>query len=255
MLPVCRPNRGSYVVGFNNIDIKAGQFYLLATQFDKTGTETPGAIDMNELIKLSDSIVPGTFDDGFVTAPQIQVLNSTGTGYFMYYYISDATDENDDPLGYDCWADDGGYELKPENMLTMGEGFWFKSLTAGSMSFAGQVKGEASAVQTVPAGRFYIMSNPFPTAFSLANVLTTGLTPGLFDDGFMTAPQIQVLNATGTGYFMYYYISDATDDNDDAVGYDCWADDGGYILEGNQVQPGASFWIKSPTAGSIGFNL
>ena len=210
---------------------------------------------MNDLIKLSDSIEPGTYDDGFVTAPQIQVLAPSGLAYSMYYYISDATDDNDDPLGYDCWADSDGYELEADDMLTMGEGFWFKSPVAGSLSFAGQVKGEASAVQTVPAGRFYIMSNPFPTAFSLANVVTTGLTPGLYDDGFLTAPQIQVLAASGLAYSMYYYISDATDDNDDAVGYDCWADSDGYILEGNQVQPGASFWIKSATAGSIGFNL
>ena len=52
---------------------------------------------------------------------------------------------------------------------------------------------------------------------------------------------------------MYYYISDATDSNDDPVGYNCWADSDGYILEGNQVDVGASFWIKGNAAGTIGF--
>ena len=43
------------------------------------------------------------------------------------------------------------------------------------------------------------------------------------------------------------------DSNDDPVGYNCWADSDGYILEGNQVDAGASFWIKGNASGTIGF--
>ena len=171
----------------------------------------------------------------------------------MYYYISDATDDNDDPLGYNCWADSDGYELKDADKVAIGKGFWFQSQNAGTISVMGEVLADASKVLSFPANSFYIMANPFPKDVSLASVETTGAQPGLYDDNFATAPQIQVLNAAATGYDMYYYISDATDSNDDPVGYNCWADSDGYILEGSQIAAGASFWIKSAAAGTIGF--
>ncbi len=238
-------------VGYAAKTVEAGKFYMIGVQFNDATDTTKGTIDMNKLIKLSASITPGTYDSNFVGAPEIQVLSASG-GYEMYYYISDATDDNDDPLGYDCWADSDGYELKDADKLVLGKGFWFKSMAAGSISVAGEVKAEADATVSFPANAFFIMSNPFPKAFSLASVTTTGIAPGTYDANFVGASEIQVLKSSG-GYEMYYYISDATDSNDDPVGYNCWADSDGYILEGNQVDAGASFWIKGNAAGTIGF--
>ena len=238
------------IVGYTGKTVESGKYYLVGVQFNKTG-DASGKVDMNDLISLSKDITPGTYEANFAGAPEIQVLSSSG-GYDMYYYISDATDDDDNELGYDCWADTDGYQLKDADKLVLGKGFWFKSEKAGSITVAGEVKAEASAVQNFPANQFYIMSNPFPKAFSLADVTTTGITPGLYDDNFATASQVQVLSTTG-GYDMYYYISDATDSNDDYVGYNCWADSDGYILEGDQVEAGASFWIKANAAGTMGF--
>ena len=238
-------------VGFASKAVEAGRFYLIGVQFNDASSATKGSIDMNTLIKLSDEITPGTYDSNFAGAPEMQVLSPSG-GYDMYYYISDATDDNDDPLGYDCWADMDGYELTDADKLVMGKGFWFKSMVAGSITVKGEVKAEASDVVAFPANQFFIMSNPFPEGFSFANVTTTGITPGTYDSNFAGASEIQVL-APGGGYDMYYYISDATDTNDDPVGYNCWSDMDGYILEGNQVEAGASFWIKGNAAGTMGF--
>ena len=221
---------------------------MIGVQFNKTA-DASGKIDMNDLIKLSDEIVPGEFDTDFAGAPEIQVFN--GAGYDMYYYISDATDADDEPLGYDCWADIDGYELGEVNKLSIGKGFWFKSAVSGTITVLGEVKAEADAICSFPANNFEILSNPFPVPFSLANVKTTGVTPGTFDSDFAGASEIQVFN--GAGYDMYYYISDATDADDEPVGYNCWADIDGYILEGNQVDAGASFWIKANAAGTLGF--
>ena len=244
----------SNVVGYTGKTVEAGKYYLIGTQFDKAG-EATGAIDMNDLVSLSSEIVPGTYDDDFATAPMIQVLNASGSGYNLYYYISDATDSDDTPLGYNCWADTDGYELSEADRLSLGKGFWFKSQVSGTVTISGEVLGSASKVVNFPGAQFYIMANPYPKAVSLANVATSGVTPGLYDDDFATAPMIQVLNSSATGYNLYYYISDATDSNDDPIGYNCWADTDGYVLEGTQVDAGASFWIKSATAGSIGFSL
>lgn len=241
------------VVGYTTKAVEAGKFYLVGVQFNDAADATKGKIDMNSLLSLSAEITPGTYESDFAGAPEMQVLNAAGNGYNKYYYISDATDDNDDPLGYNCWADMDGYELKDADKLVMGKGFWFKSMNAGTITTAGEVSAEADSVVEFPANQFFIMSNPFPKAFSFANVTTTGITTGTYDSDFAGASEIQVLNAAATGYNKYYYISDATDANDDYVNYNCWADMDGYILEGNQVDAGASFWIKGNAAGTIGF--
>ena len=239
------------IVGYSTKSIDAGKYYLIGVQFNKTGADA-GSISMDDLISLPATVAPGTYDADFAGAPEILVLNAAG-GYNKFYYISDATDDNDVPLGYNCWADMDGYELKPADKLALGKGFWFKSATAGTITVAGEVSAAVDAVQSFPANQYYIMSNPFPKAFSLADVTTTGVTPGEYDADFAGASEVLVLNAAG-GYNKFYYISDATDDNDAPVGYNCWADMDGYILNGvNQLQAGESFWIKGNAAGSLGF--
>ena len=240
-------------VGYASKAVTSGKFYLVAVQFDDTASATKGSIDMNQLIGLSEDFTPGTYEADFAGAPEIQVLNAAGTGYNKYYYISDATDDNDDPLGYNCWADMDGYELKDADKLTLGKGFWFHASATGSITIKGEVTAEASKVINFPANQFMIMANPFPVGFSFADVTTTGITPGTYEADFAGASEVQVLNAAATGYNKFFYSSDATDSNDDPVGYNCWADMDGYILDGNQVEAGASFWIKANAAGSMGF--
>ena len=244
----CADVESSNIVGYTSKAVEANKFIMVGVQFNKAGGAV-GSIDMNDLIKLSPEITPGAFETDFVGAPEIQVFN--GTAYDMYYYISDATDDSDEPLGYNCWADGDGYQLKEADKLNLGKGFWFRSAQTGTITVLGEVKAEADAVVSFPANNFDIIANPFPKAFSFANVTTTGITPGAFETDFVGAPEIQVFN--GTAYDMYYYISDATDAEDNPVGYDCWADGDGYILEGNQVERGASFWIKANAAGTMGF--
>ena len=240
-------------MGYTSKAVTAGQFYLIGTQFDKAGTTTAGRIDMNDLIQLSPDITPGLYDNDFVTAPQIQLLNAAG-GYTKYYYISDGTDENDDELGYAAWCDRDGYELDDVAKLELGKGFWFTSPVAnGTITTAGQVSELASKTLSFPGGKYTILCNPFPKAVSL-QTLTTSAASGLYDDDFATAPQIQALNAAG-GYTKYYYISDGTDENDDELGYAAWCDRDGYELEGTQIDAGAAFWITAPTAGTITFTL
>ena len=65
-------------VGYTSKAVTAGRYYLIGTQFDETGTTTAGRIDMNDLIKLSADITPGLYDNDFITAPQIQLLNAAG---------------------------------------------------------------------------------------------------------------------------------------------------------------------------------
>lgn len=243
------------IVGYTTKAVEAGKYYLIGTQFDKASTESAGSIDLNDLLKLSGTITAGEYDNDFVTAPQIQVLNAAG-GYTKYFYISDGTydDGEDTPLGFDAWCDVDGYELTAAAKFALGKGFWFKSPVAnGTITAAGQVSEVASTTLNFEANKYAILCNPYPVAVALQS-LTTSATPGLYDDDFATAPQIQVLNAAG-GYTKYFYISDGTyDDGEDTpLGFNAWCDVDGYELEGTQIEAGAAFWIKAPAAGTVTF--
>ena len=86
------------------------------------------------LQSLTTTATPGTYEDDFDTAPQIQVLSAAG-GYNKYFYISDGTDENDDELGYNAWCDGGGYELEG-TQIDAGAAFWITAPVAGSVTFS-----------------------------------------------------------------------------------------------------------------------
>ena len=122
-------------VGYTSMDVAAGRYYLVGTQFDKAGTTSAGSIDMNDLIKLSPTLAPGLYSNDFATAPQISVLNAAG-GYTTYYYISDGTDDNDVDLGANAWCDVDGYELSG-SQIDAGVSFWIYSpTTTGSVTFS-----------------------------------------------------------------------------------------------------------------------
>ena len=115
--------------------------------------------------------------------------------------------------------------------------------------------------KAVEAGKYYLVGTQFDEAGTTTAgrtdmnkliSLSSTLTPGLYDDNFKTAPQIQVQKPAG-GYNMYYYISDGTDDNDDELGYDTWCDKDGYELDDSaKLALGKGFWFYSPsTSGTI----
>ena len=244
-------------VGYASKAVTAGTYYLIGVQFNDAASATKGSISMNSLIGLSSEITPGTYASDFADTPEILVLKASG-GYEKYYYISDATDDNDDELGYDCWADSDGYELKVADNLVLGKGFWFKSHTSGTLNCAGQVSALSSFERNIPAGQFEIVANPYPVALNLNAPTISGITPGTIGDfsdpTWNNAPMIQVLQANGQGYDFYYYIDDADDGNGNYTATE-WVNAEGFNSTGAQVGVGAAFWIKSATAGTFTFGL
>ena len=115
------------------------------------------------------------------------------------------------------------------------------------------------------AGQFYMVAVQFADLQASTDVanfnsfINTTCAPGEYGDGsdfsMGNAPQIQVLNANGLTYTMYYYISDAYDSDDQPVSGNCWADANGYVATGTQVPVGQSFWVKSASAGTFTFEL
>ncbi len=239
-------------VGFTTKTVTADTFYLCGIQFEEVGNGT-GAIKLNDLVTMSGIEACG-FDDMNTDAAQIQVLNASGSGYNRYYYISDAYDANENEV--EGWSDGNG-DLA-ENAINIGKGFWFKAPAAAvsgtaTLTLNGQVNGNESGSVSFTANTFALAANPFPVATDLNNVTVSGIVASTFDNMNSDAAQIQVLNASGSGYNRYYYISDAYDANENEV--EGWSDGNGDLAEGGVIPVGAGFWLKSPTAGTISFSL
>ena len=235
---------------------------MVAAQFQGCA-ETTTQVALSDLIKTT--CAPGASGDGsditWGNAPAIQVLKEDGSGYKYYFYISDAGIDGSDSDPWDAtgWAslDDG---LLTDVKINLAKGFWFKSMTDGTITCAGQVCAVDSFQRTVPSGHWEIVANPYPTAISLADIETSGFTPGASGDGsditWGNAPAIQILKADGSGYKYYFYISDAGIDGSDSDPWDAtgWASlDDGLLVTGTQLEVGQAFWINSKTEGVLTF--
>ena len=237
-------------VGYTTMSISADTFYLCGIQFEDVGDGT-GAISLNDLVSMS-GIEACAYSSRAASAAQIQVRN--GNTYSVYYYLSDAYDEDADEE-LEGWADAGG-DLATDP-IDIGKGFWFKAPAAainGSafLVFKGQVRGEASKAVSFAADTFVLAANPFPSGTDLSKVTMSGIQAVGYSSRATSAAQIQVRN--GNTYNIYYYLSDAYDEDADEE-LEGWADAGGDLATSDAIAPGAGFWIKSPSAGSITFSL
>ena len=238
------------VVGYTEVSVAAGKFYMVGAQFTAVGEAT--TIPMSELIK--GDFVASAYKQRITQAPQIQILNADGKTYATYYYLTDAYDEanDDDVLG---WANASG-DLATSVVLNPGDSVWFKAITATNLKLSGQVIPEAVAgttkaitIATTSANQFSMIANPFPATLDIADITWSGLTPAAYRNRITDAPQIQVLNSDGSTYSTYYYLTDAYDEanDDDVLG---WANASGDLAT-TAIAPGCGFWLKLPTAGTV----
>ena len=245
------------VVGYTTKAVTAGNYYLVATQFDKA-SEGTGSIDMNDLISLSSDIAPGLYDDDFATAPQILVLKPSGVGYNKYYYISDGTDDKDEELGYNAWCDVDGYELTSAAKLQIGKGFWFYSpVVSGTITTAGQVTEEASKTLSFTTATYGIVCNPYPKAVEVNDLFSvTGLTG--VDWTFTTeeGDTLAIWDQDAQAYMVtLYYAGDtaSADMADNGAEPGTWFDMDSYGTATTEIPAGGAFWIQSSGAGTLTF--
>ena len=109
---------------------------LIAGQFEIVANPYPVALNLNSAD--STGFTAGEYGSGEDTtmngAPMIQVLKANGIGYDFYYYISDAYDSTENPVGVNCWADANGY-ITTGTQVPVGQAFWVKSAAAGTFTF------------------------------------------------------------------------------------------------------------------------
>lgn len=267
------------VVGYTQDKLPANAWKLSATPFESTlGAD----IDIQVLTSgFTDDVY---FDDGgadpnydfTALAPSIQIQDRDASGKVTgvltrYYYVADA--------GWDAaytdirpgWVNASGDALGGENAeavtIPAGVGFWFKDPQTGTqLTFAGQVISDDTAETECSAGQWTIVSNPFPTDFTLnsdkaawSNLSVAEFDPADPPEGYdftTVAPSIQVQerNANGdvTGVLLrYYYVQDAGWD----AGYTDirpgWVNASGDALGGENaeavtIKAGEGFWFRDP---------
>lgn len=230
---------------------------MVGTQFENISGD--GVADMNQIIKMS-GVKACLYEDVDTLGAEIMVR--VGEGYKFYYFINDAYDADDNEVAGDVWADMDGYVVDSDDLLALGDGFWFHARGAAvesgaTITVAGQVASATEITKDLDgatAGIYSIIANPFPVGTDLGKVVTSGLSAVLYEDVDASGNTIMVRE--GEGYKFYYYINDAYDADDNEVVGDVWTDMDGYIVDADDViAPGKSFWILARQNGSITFSI
>lgn len=234
------------IVGYTSQDVAAGKFAMVGVQFEGVNAQP---MTIGELVKGDFLAVPNNDDAFLSTANQIQ--HWTGSGYDLYYFLEDAwyDDGSEDGAYKEGWADVYG-ELTADT-LAPGDAAWFKATTgACTITVAGQVYSGETEVTCVN-GKFTMVANATPVPFCLndsekiefENLVAVANNN---DEFLSTAAQVQ--EWTGSGYNLYYYISDAwyDDGSEDGAYKEGWADVyGEYTAE--LIPVGRGFWVKANT--------
>ena len=229
----------STTVGYNTDTLVKGKFNLISLPF--------AGVDGNNstLAKAMSGSWNGgeTSDDG----DQIQVWNPSTTGYTVYYYYTDDSHE------WDGWYDAAGvnyFDDCEENAGGLEPGWtaWYLSrgTTSPTVTMSGAIASEDDVSITVYGGGFSLIANPFPVALQPNDkkqvnwgAIHSGETS---DDG----DQIQLWNASTTGYTVYYYYEDDSHEWDgwyDAAGVNYFED-----VEPDGIPAGQPFWYLSRDA-------
>jgi hypothetical protein len=195
------------IVGYYNVTIPAGQYYILA----------------NQLINGTDSLatnndINSVYTAGFTSDPNGPGLGSqcselliwSGSSYTPYYFMNQVDNEayNGVPAG---WVDGAGNPIANGTVsVNQGQGTFVYNPTASSMTttIVGSVLKGTNIVQTVTAGQWNMLAlaQPISTNAAVAGLGISNLSsdpngPGL---GSQCA---QMLVWTGLSYTPYYFMN------------------------------------------------
>jgi hypothetical protein len=212
---------------------------MLAPQVEDVANTGSATID---LLKICDfkGLVAKTYANR-ASASQITVYNPSTQLYTYYYYTS---------------GNGGtGWRANPAAPTTLivpvGSGVWLKVGEVegdASVTLSGSVNAaESVTVNIGDQGVWSIVSNPYPTALTIGMINTTGITAQSYANR-ASASQICVYNPTTQLYSYFYYVN--------GNGVSVWRSTPAVPTESTVIcEPGAAFWVKSPTSGSITFSL
>jgi hypothetical protein len=205
----------SDIVGYATDNLTKGKFNMNAVVFNNIDGSD---VNLNEDVTFVGAT--GGYDE--TDADSIQIWDAATSGYTVFYYdIEDL-----------CWYDAFGNE---EPVIPSGCAFWYRSrgTTAPSITQSGAVENAATCPVVLTKGKFNMVINPYPTAYSLndTDAVTFENSLGGYDE--TDADSIQVWDAGTSGYTVFYY------DVEDLCWYDAFGNEDPDV-------PGATpYWYRS----------
>ena len=265
-------------MGYTTKTIDAGNYMMIAVQFDKTNGATMSADDAFTLSHAPASWVDPASDEECISgwwqnAPCLKIPHgSVEMGYTDLYYTRNACYEvsPDVYAGKAGWATGDGM-LVPDPALKSGYGVWIKAGNeALTVTIAGQVK--ATAVDTISGVTGYnLLRLPYPVAINAGdNKIDWGLTsqaPAAWVDPekdeecisgwYVNAPCLKIPHGTvEKGYTDIYYTSNACYEESPDVykGKAGWATGDGMLVTDAIIPEGQGFWLVLKAAATITVN-
>ena len=171
----------SSVVGYQNVDVPTG-YSMRTVTFKAIAGD----------YKISDIVVEGAAGAGGENG---QLVNADGTWGNAYYYLTE-----EEAFVTTGWYKDaiGAEPVTDEDVLTVGQAFFFASDSDCTLTYAGQVIAQPTV--DVPAG-YSMIGNPSPVAVKLSEITVEGAAGAGAENG-------QLVNADGTWGNAYYYLTE-----------------------------------------------
>ena len=248
-----RQSRRTSIVGFENLDWMAADYYMMGAQFENTsgGDLHLEDIDFGDL--ASTAPYYDSEGDFMKTAVQVQIANANKEGSLAYYFLADGNYDEQSGIGTPGWVDGNGVYANP--IVAAGIGYWFRDALTGSpkVQTAGQVVPDSPWEKSFDTNYRFLV-NPFPVAWDLESVDWGEIeqnAPYYDSDGeyMNTATQVQVPNANKEGFLTYYFLADGNYDEQSGIGTPGWVDGNG-VYANPTVPFGRGCWFRPAPAGN-----
>ena len=151
---------------------------------------------------------------------------------------------------------DAGTEAT-DDTVDVGQGFWIKAGTAGTMT----ISGEVPSANNVPAGGlvvnlvqgFNMVANPYPMAVPVSTFGQLDASMSGYGDDYLYKTELMAWDPTKQDYVNYGWAGTSPEDIDSMPELNnTWLDAGTEATD-DTIAQGACVWIKAEKAGTITF--
>ena len=242
----------SNIVGYHKINLVQG-FNMIAPQFVNVGADTLTR-DISTIGVLNDSMAG--YDEDYFYATDMMVWDTARQSYTYYGWAGTSPGEIDDMDELNnTWLDQSTEET--DDTINVGNGFWIKAASAGTMTISGEVPSEnqipdGGLVINLVAG-FNMVANPYPQAVPVSTFGTLDSSMAGYDEDYFYATDLMVWDTARQSYTYYGWAGTSPGDIDDMAELNnTWLDQSTEATE-DTIPQGAAVWIKAATAGTITF--
>ncbi len=250
----------SNIVGYHKINLVKG-LNMVAPQFVFVGANslTRDISTIGTLADANGGPMAG-YDEDYAYATDLLVWDSVAQDYTYYGWAGTSPEEIDDmPALNNTWLDQGTEET--DDTIDLGQGFWIKTTTAGTMTISGEVASD----RNIPSGGLVVnlvaglnmVANPYPmevpvSTFGMLTDSNGGPMDG-YDEDYSYAVDLIVWDPARQDYSYYGWAGTSPEEIDDMPALNnTWLDQGTEETD-DKIAQGAAVWIKTGKAGKITF--